>query len=79
MSAPDACEWYQLDLELPAVDEQLRASREFTAAHPEITFIRLTVLGAPQEEAWLCIEGWLTTPTEQGPWPTEADIPMGFI
>jgi hypothetical protein len=76
---PDACEWYALDMEkLLPFEAQDEAVAKFKAAHPGITFGRMTILGVERQEPWLCIEGWLTPPNDQGPEPTDADIPIGF-
>jgi hypothetical protein len=79
MTAPDAREWYALDPEKPAVEEMDKAIKQFSAIHPNITFGRFTILGAESSAPWLCVDGWLITPDDQGQPPTEADIPMGFV
>lgn len=84
MTAPDAREWYRLDPEGPAVRQQQEAIDAFKGAHPDIAasekgIARMTILGMDRGEPWLCIDGWLTLPDDQGPEPTDADIPMGFV
>jgi hypothetical protein len=74
MTAPDVREWYPLDLTDPGASQH-DAVRKFRVAHPAVTFARLTLLG---EGGWLCIEGWAASPDDQGPLPTDADIPIGF-
>jgi hypothetical protein len=78
MTAPDAREWYRLDPDGPVVRQHQEAVAEFKAAHPTVTFARMTILGIDRGEPWLCIDGWRATPDDQGPAPTDADIPIGF-
>lgn len=76
MTAPDAREWYVLNPNVPAIT-QLRCSLrgKFKASHPDVTFVRVTLLGIRREAPWLCIDGWRVPPNDQGPEPTDADIP----
>lgn len=78
MTAPDAREWYRLDPDEPLIAGLDNAIAEFAAKHPAVVFPRVTFLGIDRGEPWLCIDGWLTAPDDQGPEPTEADIPNGF-
>ena len=79
MTAPDAREWYRLDPDKPVIGETNAATHKFWATHPTCTFWRFTTLGIDRGEPWLCIDGWLTPPDDQGPAPTDADVPMGFV
>jgi hypothetical protein len=74
MTAPDAREWYPFDHSAPGKPSEQLAWEQFRTAHPAVTFARVSIVG----KAWLCIEGWIETPVDQGPLPTEADIPIGF-
>ena len=76
---PDAREWYQLDMELTIIFQVKEATAKFCTKYPIIGFIRLTFLGLDRGEPWLCIDNWLTPPQDQGPEPTDQDIPMGFV
>jgi hypothetical protein len=83
MSAPDVREWYRIDPDEPALRQHQEAIEAFKAAHPNIVdargIVRLTILGIDRGEPWLCIDGWLTAPDDQGPAPTDVDIPAGFV
>jgi len=79
MTAPFAREWYRLDPDGPITQQQHEAVERFKDARPTVTFGRITILGIERREPWLCIDGWLTPPDDQGPVPTDADIPMGFV
>ena len=79
MTAPDAREWYALDPDKPAVREFDAALEQFAAAHPDVICGRFTLLGIDRGDPWLCIDGWLAAPDDQGPEPTDADIPVGFV
>lgn len=77
MSAPDAREWYHL--EPGQVEGIARSADQFAEAHPETRFHRCTVLGVERGDPWICIDGWVKRPDDQGPEPTDADIPAGFV
>lgn len=79
MTAPHAREWYRLDPDGPLFRQVGAALDEFCAAHPAVTFPRTTFLGIERGDPWLCIDGWLTAPDDQGPEPTDADVPVGFV
>ena len=76
---PDAREWYKLDMEVSITHQVSYSMHEFITKHPNITFSRHTFLGIDRSEPWLCIDGWLKPPQDQGPEPTDEDIPMGFV
>lgn len=79
MTAPDAREWHRIDPEAPAAAQVHEAAEQFSTAHPDIVLGRFTILGIERNEPWLCIDGWIKRPDDQGPEPTDADIPMaGF-
>lgn len=79
MSSPDAREWYRLNMnEDGPLQIEVEIAR-YKAAHPDVICGRLTILGLDRHEPWLCIDGWLDPPDDQGPEPTDADIPMGFV
>lgn len=66
-------------MDAPTVCQVNEATHKFWAAHPTCTFWRFTILGIDRREPWLCIDGWLTPPDDQGPEPTDADVPMAGV
>ncbi len=76
---PDRREWLHLD-DPPHLDRVEpfvhRCGRAWECELGNV-FLRLTRIGD-----WVCLDGWKWDrrhPPEQGPEPTEADIPVGFV
>lgn len=47
--------------------------------HPAVTFVRLTLVDGDYLGIWICMDGWQVQPVDQGPEPTAAEIPVGFV
>lgn len=83
MSAPDFREWFGLDAANPLHDFFRTEMRPVVARWEREggapVFLRLTHVNSE----WICLDGWRAPagcgPDDQGPAPTEADIPVGFV
>lgn len=77
MTAPDFREWIevtQADRVDAAIRQKVQAMRERGA-----TWGRYTMVYVADGQCWLCADGWKVQPDDQGPEPTAADIPVGFV
>jgi hypothetical protein len=83
MSAPDRSEWLHLESRESDVWSRISVlvARCNTQWHRELSapvFLRVTLVN-PE---WVRLDGWKWggwNPPDQGPAPTEADIPVGFV